>query len=138
VSGIKADWQLASLVETADDPFETMIYSSGLRVDLTGSEEGIHAALRRSLDLEGHLFNLGVTCPLKDGGQDCLTCTSFTPRDEEARSRLCVLGRDQRVIEKEAQARKAPLRELAGRVDEWTELGHLSDEYAELLTAVGL
>lgn len=138
MTGIKADWRLAELAESAADPFDTMILSSGLTVDLTGSEEEIHRGLARSLALEEALYNRGITCQLKDGGQDCLTCPSFTTRTDEARAPLCLLGRDQRTIENEAQARRAPVTELAGRVDEWTEIGHLGDEYVELLTAVGL
>lgn len=138
MTGIKADWRLAELIESADDPFDTMIFSSGLRVDLTGSDDEVFAGLRRSLGLEAALFNKGVVCELKDEGQDCLTCPAFTARSDETRAPLCLLGRDQRTIEKEMQARREPVRELAGRLDEWTELGHLNDEYAELLTAVGL
>lgn len=138
MSGIKADWRLAELIETADDPFDTMIFSSGLWVDLTGSEDEVFEGIKQSLDLESALFDRGIVCAMKDEGQDCLTCQHFTARSDEARSPLCLLGRDQRTIEKEYQARKEPVRELAGRVDEWSEIGHLSDEYAELLTAVGL
>lgn len=138
MTGIKADWRLAELAEQADDPFDTMILSSGLRVDLTGSEDDIYEGVRQSLGLEERLWRKGVTCELKDEGQDCLTCPAFTQREDEARAPLCLLGRDQRTMERELAARKEPLRELAGRVDEWTEIGHLSDEYAELLTANGL
>lgn len=138
MSGIKADWRLSELAEVAADPFETMILSSGLRVDLGGSEDEVFQGIVSSLDLEGALFNRGIICELKDGGQDCLTCPSFTSRSDESRTPLCLLGRDQRTIENELNARRAPVRELAGRVDEWTEIGHLSDRYAELLTAVGL
>lgn len=138
MTGIKADWRLAELLESADDPFDTMIFSSGLRVDLTGSDEEVFEGLKRSLSIEGSLYNKGVVCALKDEGQDCLTCPSFTARSDETRAPLCLVGRDQRTIEKEIEARREPVRELAGRVDEWSEMGHLNDEYAELLTAVGL
>lgn len=138
MSGIKADWRLSELIESADDPFDTMIFSSGLRVDLTGSEDDLYEGVKASLALEEELFDRGVTCAIKDEGQDCLTCTHFTAKTDETRAPLCLLGRDQRTIEKELGARKEPVRELAGRVDEWSEMGHLDDEYAELLTAVGL
>lgn len=123
----------------SDNPFDTLILSSGLTVDLTGTEEEVNAGLRQSLALESSLFNRGVTCDLKDGGQDCLTCPMYVAdRAEEARAPLCRLGRDQRVIEKRAEelvtVRRAPLIELADHIDGCMELGH--GAYEELLEAV--
>lgn len=138
MTGIKADWQLSALADLPDDPFDTVVLSTGLTVDLTGSKQEIEAGLSRSLQMEGALFSRGITCELKDGGQDCLTCTSYTSSPEEPRSRLCLLGRDQRMIEKAHDVCVAPLREIADRAEDWSEAGHLTPEYAELLTAVGL
>lgn len=134
---IRADWRLSELADLADDPFDTVVLSSGLAVDLTGSKRDIEQGISRSLQMEQALYSRGVTCEMKEGGQDCLTCPMFTPRPEEQRARLCLLGRDQRMIEKAHIARMAPLRELAQRVEGWSEIGHLDEELSELLTAVG-
>lgn len=141
---IRAEWRLQELLGIDDgNPFDRLILSTGLRVDLRGSEEEIERGLGRTLELESRLHNQGITCKLKDDGQDCLTCPVYVgDRPEETGAPLCRLGRDQRVIEDIAEKgnreRRAPIIELAAIVDRCTELGHLEPEYAELLTAVGL
>ena len=141
---LKAEWRLRELLGIDDgNPFDTVILSKGLRVDLAGSEEEIFRGLKRTLELESRLFNKGVTCELKDGGQDCLACSMYAgDRPEEEREPLCRLGRDQRVIEQHLQVfrddRKASLMELADVADDFTEMGYLEPEYGELLCAVGL
>lgn len=138
---LKAEWRLSELlgVGDAEDPFETVIMSTGLRVDLTGSEEDVFLGLRRSLQLESRLFNDGVTCALKDGGQDCLTCSEYVAdRAEEPRAPLCRLGRDQRLMEGRIDAikleRTAPYRELVEEVERFLEVADRPD-YHELLPA---
>lgn len=141
---IRAEWRLNELLGCDDDPFSKVILSSGLHVDLTGSEEEIFAGLSRSLELEARLFNRGVTCDLKDGGEDCLTCPMYAAdREEEPRAPLCRLGRDQRLLETRCgelttQRLAEPFAELAEAVDEFAEMAEAPPEYAELLTAVGL
>ncbi len=141
---VRAQWRLAELLDTDDgNPFDTVILSAGLRVDLTGTEDEMFRGLRRTLELESRLYGKGITCELKDGGQDCLTCPMYAgDRPEEEREPLCRLGRDQRVIEAQLEGvkadRNAPLIELCAVADEYTEIGHLNEEYGELLCAVGL
>lgn len=144
---VRAEWRLAELLgqtSPENDPFAHVVLSSGLRVDLTGTEDEIFEGLRQSVRLEAGLFNRGITCELKDGGQDCLTCPMYVAdRAEEARAPLCRLGRDQRVLENRANAmsaeqRLAPVKEMARVGDFCSEMGHLKPQYVELLTAVGL
>lgn len=138
---LKAEWRLAELLGVTDtNPFDTVILSSGLPVDLTGSEDELFLGLKRTLELESRLFSKGIICDLKDGGQDCLTCPMYAgDRPEETREPLCRLGRDQRVIEERLIVqRDAPLVELGAAVDGWSEMGHIEPEYEELLCAVGL
>lgn len=141
---ITAEWRLSELLGCNDNPFDTVILSSGLHVDLTGSEEDIFAGLKRSLELEGSLDRRGITCELKDGGQDCLTCPMYVAdRAEEPRAPLCRLGRDQRLMEDRcnelgAERRVAPFIEIAVAAERFMEIGEIEPEYAELLTAVGL
>lgn len=134
---IKAEWRLAELDLPSDDPFDAVILSTGLTVDLTGNETEIHDGLRQTLNMEGRLFNRGVTCDLKDGGQDCLTCHHFTSERTEARMPLCRLGRDQRVLLQRAEAwqemKYKPYRILGGQ---FQPLAEISDTYASLVEAV--
>jgi len=133
---IKAEWRLAELDLSSDDPFDTVILSSGLTVDLTGDEQQIHDGLRQTLDLEARLFNRGVTCDLKDGGQDCLTCHHFTAERTEPRMPLCRLGRDQQTLLKHAEAwsemKFKPYRVLGGRFQAFAEI---SETYGALVEA---
>ena len=97
--GIRAEWRLAELeADASDDPFDNVILTTGLTVDLRGGEAAVHDAIRQTLQLESRLFDRGVGCDLKDNGQDCLTCEVFTNDPHEARAPLCVLGRDQHTL----------------------------------------
>lgn len=138
MSSVRADWRLAELEDDGDDPFDTVILSAGLDVDLDGPEAGLYEAIRRTLHIESRLYNQGIECTLKEQGQDCLTCPEFTARPDQQRAPLCLIGRDQKVIERADVVRRLPLKELAGFAEELSEIGHLPEEYAELLTARGL
>jgi hypothetical protein len=138
---VRADWRLADLLDEAD-PFENVIYSSGLQVDLDGSEEDLVAALQKALRIEGRLDAIGLSCPLKDGGQDCLTCRQSSTDRQVPLTKLCELGKDQQTLVRRMddteKRRRAPLMELVGAIDGFSEIGHLDGAYDELLTAVGL
>lgn len=142
MSGVKADWRLAELLDDGEDPFEAVIYSSGLQVDVGGSDEELMQALQRALKIEGRLDAIGLTCPLKDSGQDCLTCRQSSGDPKVALTRLCEVGKDQRTLmqrmDERQVERKRPLIELAAAIESHTEMGHLGGAYDELLTAVGL
>lgn len=140
--GARTEWHLAELSSGEADPFADAVYSVGLDVDLGGSEEELSAALKRLLDRESRLFNVGMTCDLKDGGQDCRTCPVATLEASEPRSRLCRLGKDEFAIADRLQTfateRFEAREEVAEAADELSEVGHLDDELSELLTGVGL
>lgn len=131
---IKAEWRLAELDLGSDNPFDTVILTTGLTVNLTGDEADIHEGIRKTLDIEAHLFNRGVTCDLKDGGQDCLTCHEFTTDRAEDRMPLCRLGRDQQLLLHRAEAwqemKHRPYRVLGVRYQDYAEI---SETYAALL-----
>jgi hypothetical protein len=137
---VKSEWRLNELLFGEDDPFDAVILSSGLSVDLTGSDEELFDGIKQTLELESRLFNRGITCHLKDAGQDCVTCGEYVAdRSEEKRAPLCRLGRDQRMIEERYKAARAmPYLELADMADELSEIGWIEPEYVELLTAAGL
>lgn len=138
---VKARWRLAELIEE-DDPFDAVILSSGLQVDLDGSEEELFAALTETLRIESAIFNRGITCHLKDGGQDCRTCPVQQLDRDAPLSALCRVGKDQLEINGRftllnAAKRLAVWDELALAADALSELGHMDDACAELLTAAG-
>lgn len=139
---VRADWHLADLLDKGEDPFGAVIYSSGLQVDLDGSEEDLVSALQKALAMEGRLDAIGLSCPLKDAGQDCLSCREATMDTAAPLTRLCEIGKDQQTLvrrmDENRVQRRRPLMELVRCVDDYSEMGHLDDEYAELLTAVGL
>lgn len=130
---IKAEWRLAELDLGSDDPFDTVILSSGLRVDLRGTEEEITEGLRQSLVMEGKLWERGVTCDLKDEGHDCLTCDVRHIDPDDLLTRLCRLGVDQRHMMERGQElsriKHAPYLWLAGR---FAPVAELSEEYIAL------
>lgn len=107
MTGIKAEWRLSELDLATDNPFDTVILTSNLRVDLSGDESEIHRGITRTVELESRLFDRGVTCDLKDDGQDCRTCPAFTADYEERRRPLCQLGRDQHLLLSRAEEFKA-------------------------------
>lgn len=145
MSGIRTEWHLAELGAEAD-PFAMAVYSAGLEIDLNGSEDELVGHLRTLVKREARMDATGLTCGLKDGGQDCRTCPMATLEAREERSRLCRLGKDEfRVAERlhelgdqrRANGREE-LSEMVTSASEWSEIGHLDSDLAELLTAVGL
>ena len=135
----KAEWRLAEAMQEAD-PFGDVVYSTGLVMDLTASEEEMASVFVEMLRREGTLFNRGITCKLKDGGQDCLHCPAATLDPEEPRSVLCRLGKDESALEKaftrKRDERLGPIRELCMLASECAEIGDIPDELAVLLTEV--
>lgn len=105
---VRSEWNLAKLIQpSAGNPFDRVVTSSGLTVDLTGTEDELRAAFLRTLHIEEDLFNRDITCELKDNEQDCLECSMYVAdRQEEPRAPLCRLGRDQRMIEIKTQERR--------------------------------
>lgn len=142
MSGVRTEWHLAELASTEADPFAQAVYSVGLDVDLGSSEEELTRALNRLFAREERLSDGGLVCEMKDGGQDCRTCPLATLDADEPRSRLCRLGKDQYAIAARINELSRPrlgLRhEYAELADQCSEVGHLDDELAELLTEVGL
>lgn len=123
------------------DPFGNVVYSAGVTLDLTASEEELADVFKDLLLREGTLLQKGITCKLKDGGQDCLHCPAATLDASEPRSVLCRLGKDQCTVEQaywaKNDARLAPIRELAALASECAEIGDIPEELVMLLTEVG-
>lgn len=138
----KAEWKLAEAMTSAD-PFGDVVYSSGVTLDLTASEEELGIVFVGLLRREGRLLHQGITCQLKDGGQDCLHCPAATLDPEESRSVLCRLGKDESTVEKafdaKREARRATAADLVAFAEEMSEIGQMPDDLWELvhLTEVG-
>ncbi len=142
MTGVQTEWHLAELASAEADPFATVVYSTGVTLDLNATEGELAEQFIKLLEREGRMYANGLTCQLKWDGQDCLTCPQATLDPEEKRSRLCRLGKDQSATEKRmnslADARLAPIREMVAMSEELGELGEIPDDLSELLTAVGL
>lgn len=140
MTGAKAVWELAESIDKAD-PFAAVVYSTGIEIDLNASEEELFDLVGKLLHREARLFNRGVTCDLKDGGQDCLHCPEATLDPNNPKAVLCRLGKDQRTVEDRHHevitARRAAIEELVAVASEASELGGIPDELAYLLTEVG-
>ena len=141
MTGVRAVWELAAAMDKAD-PFGSVVYSTGIEIDLNAPEDELFGLIGKLLRRESSLFNRGITCDLKDGGQDCLHCPAATLDPDDQRSVLCRLGKDQRTVEgryyETVAARNAAIEELVAVADEATEIGHMPEELAELLTEVRL
>lgn len=136
----KAEWRLAEAM-TDPDPFGDVVYSTGVKLDLTASEEELADVFVALLRREGNLAQGGITCQLKDSGQDCLRCPVATLDASEPRSVLCRLGKDESTLEKACAAkgeqRLAPIRELVALASECADLGGMPPELHVLLGEVG-
>jgi hypothetical protein len=110
---------------TNANPIETVSFT-GIELDLTASEEEIGEVFVKLLWREGRLLRGGITCELKDGGQDCLHCPVATLDGAEPLSRLCRLGKDQSTVEKRFLAknneRLGPVREIAAMASAASEI----------------
>src|SRR5438270_13517991 len=135
----KAEWKLAEAMESPD-PFGDVVYST-CTLDLTAPEEELARVFVDLLWREGRLAQNGITCQLKDGGQDCLHCPAATLDATEARSVLCRLGKDESALEHEREdrctAQRAAVSDLAALADELSEIGAMPDELLVLLSEVG-
>lgn len=103
MSGVKANWHLASLDLDDDDPMQD-ISDIGTAIDLTRTDAEISADIQQSFRIEHTLQKAhGVTCELKDQTLDppCWSCPLFRS-DSSPAGRLCALGRKQADLNHEA------------------------------------
>lgn len=139
--GVRADWRLAEAVADVD-PFEAVVYTSGVEIDLTAPEEELSVKLTELCRMEIELQQRGITCKLKAAGQNCNSCAHGTLDPSRRLSRLCRVGKDQETVwtagEARVEARMGPIRAMAAIADEMSEIGHLDAELAEILVAAGL
>lgn len=134
----RTEWHLAEL-STDADPFADAVYSVGLDISLNSSLEELEAALRTTVEREGRMWESGLTCELKDSGQDCRACPLATLDLQDVRARLCRLGKDQQAImQRWRDLRDEQMGGLAKIADEYSEIGHLPPDLIELLTVSGL
>jgi hypothetical protein len=138
--GVRAVWELAESLDKAD-PFQAVVYSSGVTLDLGASEHELADLYVMLLRRESGLSRRGVTCELKLSGQNCLHCPEATLDPNDRKSQLCRLGKDEFTIEGRCNelmaVRTGGVDELALLADEMTEIGRMPDHLSVLLTEVG-
>lgn len=133
---------MSEAIAVDDDPFAAVVYTSGIEIDLTAPQAELSVKLKELIAMEASLARRGVTCPLKDNGQDCLSCPSATLDQHESRSKLCRVGKDEATVWAAGEARQsermAPVMEMAAIAEEMSEIGHIPAELAELALSAGL
>jgi hypothetical protein len=103
--GIGANWftdgATAVASDDAPDPFAESASTRPTIVSIDASEDELVDRLSSLLRREGRLFELGITCPLKENGDcHCSVCPISQHEDPEARlHRLCQVGREQELVE---------------------------------------
>lgn len=105
MSGVRANWHLASLDLDDDDPMQD-IADIGRAVDLTRTDEEIIQDLQSTMRIEHTLQKVhGTTCSIKAEAVQppCWTCPHFRA-DSSPAGRLCQLGRKQADLEHEARS----------------------------------
>jgi hypothetical protein len=105
VSGVRANWHLADLDVSDDDPMQD-IADVGCAIDLTRPDAEIIADIQSTFRVEHTLQKVhGTTCAIKANAASppCWTCPQFRA-DSSPAGRLCALGRKQADLEHEAQS----------------------------------
>lgn len=138
MTGVKAQWHLADLTPAEADPFGAVVYSAGLKVNLSAPVDELMDVLGNLMHREARLDARGITCHYKDAGQDCLDCPHATLDPENRQSILCRLGKDQQTVAHNVEARLTLSRVMAEETSDMREIGRLDPELADLLTTVGL
>jgi hypothetical protein len=89
----------------------------------------VRGELREALEREAALFRRGVTCPLKEDGQDCRSCSCYSGDEpDKPMSRLCRTGRE--VLQLAAEA------DELGPCGDLIELASMTEDYRELIESV--
>jgi hypothetical protein len=134
-----ANWQLAEILDQQENPLSATILSSGLSLDLDGPEEQLEAAFTELLLKEANMRKSGLSCDLKDNGQQCCTCQHAQLKPGEAKRRLCRAGRDLETIwsagERKREKTSGELLDLVALAEEYSEL-EPNAEFTELLLSI--
>jgi hypothetical protein len=98
---LRADWftgQGTGLQES--DPFAVAVEEVGERIDLLDPRAKLELRVRELLYREGNLWQVGVTCPIKDRGEtSCHACPVSLAHDRtQALGTLCRIGREQETV----------------------------------------
>lgn len=104
---VQANWHISDLVLPDLDPMAEIeqLKSGATPLDLAGDEATLNEELRRLVEKESRFAEYaGVSCDLKwapghvlVGGatNTCFACPEYTEDPDNARSRICALGRRQ-------------------------------------------
>jgi hypothetical protein len=140
--GIKADWRLAELLEINNDPFEDVILSSGLTVNLDGTDEELAEAFVALRDRERKIASEGIKCELRESGYNCADCKVAQLQRTHPMSSLCRMGKDMETVwavhDRRETARREPIQALIELADECSEIGHVDDELLDWILGAGV
>lgn len=95
---LKADWFAEQVPQDLSDPFADAPLPFGSTViSLDSSTAELNARLRDLIKREGRLFNMGITCDLRDCSEStCLACPVSKLGDPDSPlSALCRIGQEQ-------------------------------------------
>lgn len=91
---VKANWFNDLEVEDEGDPFA--VEEKGLPIEIGDEEARVTRAISKSLDKEGRLAAIGVTCAIKDREDTtCWACPVYRGDTRDSIAPLCNLGREQ-------------------------------------------
>lgn len=91
---VKANWFLDVALDDGD-PFARHVEDVGLPIDLA-DPPALNQRLIKSLELESHLANSGIRCPVKARPDTtCSACPIRSEDDNEPLTKLCNLGCEQ-------------------------------------------
>lgn len=94
---MRANWHVADLAVPAGDPFAVDVEEVGTPIRLDGERASLDRQLVDLIREEGHLFEAGITCPIKDRKDTCCNACPVHHHDELV-GRLCDVGRAQERI----------------------------------------
>lgn len=114
---IRADWHLAALdlPDDGDDPFD--IAEVATVIDLSGAVPRISEELKLLERREARHNRNGVTCSMRQGGQDCRSCPDFTEDPFDPVHFLCRIGRRQEELADEWEMSEERARDIEAHAE---------------------
>lgn len=99
----QARWHSQELAISDEDPFQERVEQVGLPIRLDGSTAELNTELLALVDREKALFDVGITCAIKDRADtSCSVCPINAREDPSSALRpLCRLGLQQEQISTE-------------------------------------
>lgn len=96
----RANWFLGDLEVASEELIPSGVMVQGQLIDLRDSEPKLRQELHDLFQREKRLFDVGVTCAVRDQPHTCcMACPMFSADESKPLSALCRVGRDsERVV----------------------------------------